>query len=184
MAAEGYPLARARDSAFGGARLVLLGLWSGAMLAFGGLFVPAAFSNLPTQLAATVLGEGFGALDRAGIAIGALCVALALGEQRRVGLHSPAARLRAWLPFAGAVAHATSLFVVTPRIRELRIAAGGTIGQLGAGDPGIAQFGSLHSASRALFAIAAASALLAVLWDLWERAVQPAPRVSPDAGEP
>ena len=141
MSVAEYRVGAVRDSALGRARLLLLGLWSGAMLAFGGLFVPAAFSQLPTQLAAGVLGQGFAGLDRAGMAIGLLCVAL-------------------------------------------RESAGGAIGQLGAGDPGLAQFGALHSTSRALFGIAAASALLAALWDLWERAAEGPPGASPDAGNP
>jgi hypothetical protein len=154
------------------------------MLAFGGLFVPAAFSHLPTALAASVLGEGFGALDRAGIVLGTLCTVLALAEQHRRGQRGAAARLRALLPLAGVIAHATSLSLVTPELRALRNAAGGTIGQLGVDDPGIARFSALHSASRALFAIGAASALLAAFWDLCERAAEAPPRASPDAGNP
>jgi hypothetical protein len=184
MAVREYRLGDARDSALGRTRLVLLGLWSGGMIAFGAVFVPAAFSHLPTQLAASVLGEGFGALDRAGMLLGSICVALALAEQSRMGQRGAAARLRALLPLAGVIAHATSLFFVTPELRALRNAAGGTIGQLGPDDPGIAQFSALHSASRALFGLATASALLAALWDLWERAAEPAPRASPDAGNP
>jgi hypothetical protein len=184
MGSAEYRLASARDSSLGRARLLLLGLWGGALLAFGGLFVPAAFSNLPTQLAAGVLGPGFSALDRAGIALGLICAGLGLVEQRRAPEPGAAARLRALLPLAGALAHATSLIYVTPELRELRRAAGGAIGQLGAGDPGIEQFGALHAASRALFATATASALLAALWDLWERAAPAASRASPDAGNP
>jgi hypothetical protein len=135
MGSAEYRLATARDSSLGRARLVLLGLWGGALLAFGGLFVPAAFSNLPTQLAAAVLGQGFGALDRAGIVLGSTCTALALLEQRRLAERGVAARLRALLPLAGVLAHATSAIFVTPELSDLRRAAGGTIGQLG-GRPG------------------------------------------------
>ncbi len=154
------------------------------MLAFGGLFAPAAFSHLPTQLAASVLRDGFGPLDRAGIALGVLCTAFALLEQRHLGQRGTAARLRALLPIAGVLAHATSLLLVTPRLQDLRQSAGGAIGQLGAGDPGLEHFGTLHAASRALFGAAAGSALLAALWDLWEHAVRASPRASPDAGNP
>lgn len=154
------------------------------MLAFGALFVPAAFSQLPTQLAAAVLREGFGALDRAGIALGLVCVALALLDQRRLGERGAAARLRALLPLAGVIAHATSLLFVAPELHQLRLSAGGAIGRLGASDPGLERFAQLHTASRALFGTAGASAILAAVWDLWEHATQRPPRASPDAGNP
>ncbi len=126
------------------------------MAAFGGLFVPAAFASLPTQLAATVLGSGFRALDTGGAALGVMCVLLGWRG---------APRARALAPLVGVIAHATSAFLVTPKLHALRVAAGGTIGQSGADE--LAQFASLHSASRALFALALASALLACAWDLF-----------------
>jgi hypothetical protein len=156
-----YSLDRIGDSRASRARLALLGAWSGALLAFGGLFVPAAFEHLPTQLAASVLGDGFVALDRAGAVSGVICVALGW-----LAAHSTRAdRLRALLPLAGVFAHLTSALSITPQIHALRAAAGGVIGQLGASDPELAQFAWLHSASRALFGLATASALLACVWD-------------------
>lgn len=143
---------------------MLLGVWVGAMLAFGALFVPAAFSHLPTQDAATVLGEGFGALDRIGMLLGSICVALGWFELRG-GAATSAERLRALLPLAGVFAHATSALAITPKIHALRVAAGGAIGRSGADE--LAEFAWLHSASRALFALATASALLACVWDLF-----------------
>ena len=165
MVGTGYSLDRVGDSRAARVRLALLGVWIGAMLAFGGLFVPAAFSHLPTQLAASVLGEGFGALDRGGIALGLICVALGWFDARRGGPSRNADRLRALLPLAGAFAHATSALAITPQIHALRVAAGGAIGQSGADE--LAQFAWLHSTSRALFALATASALLACVWDLF-----------------
>jgi hypothetical protein len=138
----------------------LLGIWIGALAAFGGLFVPAAFANLPTQLAAAVLGDGFRALDVAGGALGVSCVLLGWVSPR-----GGADRARALLPLIGVLAHAASSLAVTPKLHALRVAAGGTIGRSGADE--LAQFASLHSASRALFALAAASALIACVWDLF-----------------
>jgi hypothetical protein len=63
------------------------------------------------------------------------------------------------------LAHAASALAVTPRIRALREAAGGAIGTSGADE--LAQFASLHSVSRALFALATASALIACIWDVF-----------------
>ncbi len=148
------------------------------MLAFGGLFVPAAFEHLPTQLAASVLGDGFAALDRCGAVIGVICVALGWSDARATN----ADRLRALLPLAGVFAHLTSALAVTPQIRALRVAAGGAIGTLAAGDPELAQrFASLHSVSRALFALAGASALLACVWDGFALQARAAAGVSRDA---
>ena len=164
---------RARDSRIARARIALLGVWLGALLAFGGLFVPAAFENLPTPLAASVLGAGFAAVDRGGIALGLLCVALGLADRRAV-------RLRALLPLAGVLAHLASALFVTPKIHALRMAAGGAIGQ--ADGPGLAAFAQLHAASRALFGLAAASALLTCVWDVFSLRKSGSPGASP-AGE-
>jgi hypothetical protein len=151
-----YPLERVADSRASRARLALLGVWSGAMLAFGGLFVPAAFEHLPAQLAASLLGDGFVALDRAGAVIGVICVALGWTDAGA----TRADRLRALLPLAGVFAHLTSALAITPQIHALRAAAGGAIAEAD-----LARFGWLHSASRALFGLATASALLVCAWD-------------------
>lgn len=151
------------------------------MLAFGTLFVPAAFSHLPTQLAASVLGEGFFGLDRWGIAIGSICTALGLAEWRSSGAGGTAGLLRALLPLAGVLAHLTSALFVLPEIQALRVAAGGAIGQLGPSDPQLAAFAALHAASRSLFGLAAGSAALACVWDLWRLDPQAPPGASPGA---
>lgn len=167
MGAAGY-LARAR--------IALLGAWSGALLAFGGLFVPAAFAHLPTPLAATILGDGFGALDRIGVLLGATCAALGFAAGPS-GLRS---RARAALPLAGVLAHLLSELVVNPKLHALRIAAGGAIGQLPPDGPDLAAFAQLHAASRALFGLAAASALVACLWDVLSLREGRVPGASPD----
>jgi hypothetical protein len=164
MGAPGY-LARAR--------IALLGMWGGAMLAFGGLFVPAAFAHLPTQLAASVLGDGFTAIDRIGAALGVTCVAFGLAGR-------PSARLRALLPLVGVLAHLISAFIVNPKIHALRLAAGGAIGQLPPDAPELAAFAQLHAASRGLFGLAAASALAACFWDVFSLRESGSAGASPD----
>jgi Domain of unknown function (DUF4149) len=167
MGAPGY-LARAR--------IALLGSWVGAMAAFGGLFVPAAFAHLPTQLAAGVLGDGFAAIDQLGAAIGLTCVALGFAARPKAS----SARLRALLPLAGVLAHGISFLVVNPKLHALRLAAGGAIGQLPADGPELAAFSQLHAASRGLFGLAAASALAACLWDVFSLREGGSPGASPD----
>lgn len=152
------------------------------MLAFGALFVPAAFSQLPTQLAAGVLGTGFAALDRFGIALGLLCVALGAIDRRLRGERSGADLLRVALPLAAVFAHATSALWVGPELRAIRGAAGGAIGHLPAGAGELAEFAWLHSVSRGVFAIAAGSTALAGVWDLWQLDSKPTLGSSPGAG--
>jgi len=146
------------------ARVALLGAWLGAMAVFGAAFVPSAFEHLPTQLAAGVLADGFAALDRAGALVALVCVALGLAGLRRP--RSPGELWRAQLPAMGAAAHLASAILVTPRLHALRVAAGGTINQLAAGDPDLAAFTRLHATSRALFFAAAASAAASCVWDV------------------
>ncbi len=182
MDSEQYRFSPRPYSALARTRIALLGLWTGALLAFGGLFVPSAFSHLPTQLAASVLADGFTALDRWGIGLGAACVVLGLADRRLGADPTRAGLARAWLPLAGVFAHATSAIWVAPELHALRVAAGGAIGQLPIDGPELAQFAGLHSISRSLFGLATASAGLACVWDLWRLAPRPAPGASPDAG--
>ncbi len=182
MTPQQYRFLARPHSALARSRVALLGGWSGAMLAFGALFVPAAFSQLPTQLAAGVLGDGFAALDRFGIALCGLCVGLGVVERRLRGERGAADLLRVWLPLAAAFAHATSALWVSPELRAIRAGVGGAIGQLPAGATELADFARLHSLSRGLFAIAAGSAVLAGVWDLWQLDARPASGASPDAG--
>ena len=173
-----------RDSALTQLRVALLGVWLGAMLAFGALFVPAAFEHLPTALAASVLGDGFGALDRAGIGVGSACALLGWLDARRRGDRAVSAQLRALLPLVGVAAHLVNGFWVTPRIHALRLSAGGGIGQLAAGDPALNEFARLHAASRGLFGWAAAVALAACAWDLVAAHPRARARVSRDTRPP
>ncbi len=152
------------------------------MLAFGVLFVPAAFANLPTHLAAAVLGGGFTELDRLGMLLGSVCVALGFAELRVAERREAADVLRALLPLAGVLAHAISALWVSPELHALRVSAGGAIGQLPSGDPGIPQFGQLHALSRGLFALATGSAALACIWDVFRFAPKRVSRASPDVG--
>ena len=148
-------------------------MWVGGMLAFGGLFVPAAFEHLPTQLAASVLADGFAAIDRLGAALGVSCVALGLAGR-------PSARLRALLPLAGVLAHLASALAVDPKLHALRLAAGGAIGQLPADGAELAAFAQLHAASQGLFGLAAASAFAACVWDVFSLRGSPSAGASPD----
>ena len=158
-------------------RIALLGAWSGAMLAFAALAVPGAFGHLPTSLAAEVLGGGFVGLDRFGLLAGLACCALGLADRSAGGR---ANRLRALAPLLAVAGHALSLFWVTPGIAEIRELAGGSIGQLPAGDDAISRFASFHEASRGLYTGNALIALCVCLWDIARFRIEPPTKSAAD----
>ncbi len=147
------------------ARLLLLGIWVGCLMGFG-LMLPAIFSSLPgTELAARIVGTTLDRFDLLGILFGALCVALAL-PLLRGGPGSLARRTRALLPLVAVSLHALSLSWVSPAIRGVRAAAGGSIQSLSAGDPLLLEFSRLHQLSTGLYLSAALIALAAAVWDI------------------
>ncbi len=146
------------------ARLLLLGIWVGCLMGFG-LMLPAIFSSLPgTELAARIVGTTLDRFDLLGILFGALCVALALPSLR--GGPGSLTRTRALLPLVAASLHALSLLWVSPAIRGVRAAAGGSIQSLSAGDPLLLEFSRLHQLSTGLYLSAALIALSTAVWDV------------------
>jgi hypothetical protein len=150
-------------------RLLLLGAWAGALVTWSLLVIPSAFATLPgTELAGALAGMTLDKLDRSGIALGVLTALLGL----RATTPAPGARrrpleiLRALLPLAPALLHALSTFWISPEIRALREVAGGSLGYLPPGGPGVERFGTLHWLSTRVFALAAVMVLLAGAWDL------------------
>jgi hypothetical protein len=64
---------------------------------------------------------------------------------------------------------ALSLLWISPQIRGLREAAGGSVARFGPDDPRVELFGVLHSVSTAVFAVAAFAVLSTLVWDLASR---------------
>jgi hypothetical protein len=144
-------------------RIALLAAWSGSLISYAFFAIAPAFQvGLPSHLAADLLHRGFDGLDRVGM-FAALASAL-LGISRASGVRL--AWLRALLPLPAGVGHALSYFWLTPQLAALRAGAGGTIGQLAEGDPGLARFEWLHELSRSLYVAAALIALVCCLWDI------------------
>jgi hypothetical protein len=146
-----------------GLRIALLGAWSGSLISFGLLAVYRAFQSLPTYLAAEFLRPGFDGLDRAGALLAGACVLLAAPDLRHA---TRAGSIRILLPLVGASGHLLSYLWLTPEIAALREAAGGTIGQLPSGSPGIARFALLHEISRNLYLLAVSTGLACCIWDV------------------
>lgn len=144
-------------------RIALLAAWSGSLISYAFFAIAPAFQvGVPSRIAADLLHRGFDGLDRLGMVAAIACTLLAAREARRVRL----GWLRAWLPLPAGAGHALSYFWITPQLASLRAAAGGTIGQLAEGDPGIARFEWLHALSRSLYVSAALIALGCCLWDI------------------
>jgi hypothetical protein len=146
-------------------RIAVLAAWSGSLIAYALFAIAPAFEvGLPSSLAADLLRRGFDGLDRAGMVAGASCALLSMPDLRRGG--GPGAWLRAAIPLAAAAGHALSYFWVTPELAALRHAAGGSVGQLAVGDPGLARFAWLHQLSRTLYVSEALTGLGCCLWEI------------------
>jgi hypothetical protein len=152
-------------------RIALLAAWSGSLIAYALFAIGPAFEvGLPTPLAAQLLRRGFDGLDRAGMLAGLICGLIGLIDARRSGRASD--WLRTAIPLLAAAGHALSYFWITPELDAVRRAAGGSVGQLAAGNPGIERFATLHQLSRGLYISAAFAALACCAWDI----AAPAPR--------
>jgi hypothetical protein len=146
-------------------RIALLGAWSGSLIAYALFAIAPAFEvGVPSPIAADLLRRGFDGLDRLGMSAALACALLGSAGARRSG--RPLDWLRALLPLAIGVAHAASYFWITPELAALRHAAGGSIGQLPAGEPGLARFETLHELARTLYKGAALASLACCVWDI------------------
>jgi len=146
-------------------RIALLAAWSGSLITYALLAVAPAFQvGMPSSIAAELLRRGFDGLDRLGMSAALLCALLGSADVR--GKTGRSDWLRALLPLAAGAAHALSYFWITPQLAALRHAAGGSIGQLAVGDPGLANFAMLHDLSRRLYVGSALASLGCCLWDI------------------
>ena len=158
-------------SGSGRLRLWLLGIWAGGLATWALIVVPAAFASLPgTDLAGALVGASLDRLERAGMALGMGALLLGLADRHGVGEkhHRWSERLRVWLPALAVGLHALSSFWISPEIRAIREAAGGSLGNLTAGGAEIGRFGRLHTLSTGAFTLSAIVVLAAGLWD-WSR---------------
>jgi hypothetical protein len=144
-------------------RIAALGLWTGLLAAWGLVFVPALFGYLPsTGTVAILVGATLARIDAAGLVLGLGAALLGAASRPRV----TAKRLLAWAPLVGVACHAASLFWLSPEIRAIREAAGGTVGLLPPGDPRVGRFRLLHTLSFGAFGLAGACAIGSLGGDL------------------
>jgi len=129
------------------AHRLLLVAFLGALLLFAAVVTPALFTTLPSSSAARVVGRVLPVLDCTGLVLG--LAAVALGARARAG------RSAVVLGLALAALAATSLFLVSPALAELRRAAVDGVAHLPPSDPTRRRFGQLHAVSTLLFGLQA-----------------------------
>lgn len=138
-----------------------LGTWAGALLAFGAVFAPALFRVFTPPEAGSVVRQVIPILDAAGL----LMLALALVSLWRLGgWGTRRAKLTSALILGAALLTGISAGVITPRMAELRAAAGEGISALPREHPTRREFGRLHGMSSGLMLLewALATAALAL----------------------
>jgi hypothetical protein len=144
-------------------RLFVLGIWAGALLAFG-LAAFAAFESLPgTDLAARIVGSLLWRIDLAGMILGTIAAGLSPTSARELSVGR--AVTQRLLPLLGVGLHALSLLYVSPEIHALREAVGGSVEGLAGDDPLVTRFGRLHVLSTSLYLGAACVAVGCAVWD-------------------
>lgn len=140
---------------------LLLGAWIGALLCFGAVVAPTLFRVLTPGQAGSVVRRVLPVLDGYGAIAGLVLLAVGWACE---GAPRGRARLRAGALLGATLAAWVSLFVVTPRMTELRAQAADQISELPADHPLRREFGKLHgvSSSLSLAALLLAGVALAV----------------------
>jgi len=140
-------------------QLVALALWLGGALLLAAVVAPAAFAVLPSRaLAGALVGRVLPTVFYAGMAAGALVLALALAAKG-----APFARSRAALGGVLAGACAVAQLVIGPRIARLRVEIGPSLEALAADDARRAAFGRLHGFSVVWMGVGIVAAVAALV---------------------
>ena len=141
------------------ALVTLSAAWIGAALLVAAVVAPAAFTTLPSPvLAGALVGRVLAAIFNSGCIAGVAIVVLDLAGPRLPGRTARITTSVIWV-----AACAVAQFVVTPRIEQLRAAAGGPIDALAADAPVRVAFGRLHGISVELFGLAMLAALVVLI---------------------
>jgi hypothetical protein len=144
-------------------RLALISLWLGMMMLFSFIVAPAAFAVLPQQrLAGNLVSRVLGGVEIIGIALGVITLLVLLFSRER--------RSKSFIFELTGLALMTismivSRFVISHRLRDLRLQYGDQLTDLAQNDPIRSSFDQLHQYSVWLmgFNIIAALVLIALL---------------------
>lgn len=143
------------------AELLLLAVWLGAMVFFSFAVAPSAFAVLPTrELAGAMVTSAIGKIEILGVVIGPLLIVIQAAGWRARYSSKVNNGLRVVLIVVMMAAAALSRFWISPRMVSLRVAMGGHIDDVPAGDPLRVQFNDLHQYSVALMSTAMIAGLI------------------------
>lgn len=144
-------MSRFAEGLFAGMTYCLLGGWVGALLLFGLVVAPAAFSVLPSpEMAGKLVGPVLRSLNHYGAVAGPVLALIAWMRSR--------GRVALALPLVLSVLCLASQLGITGAIEEIRPLAFGQ-----PPDPAaLARFGQLHAASVAIYGVVGVGALILV----------------------
>jgi hypothetical protein len=127
--------------------LLLVVLWLGGVMFFP-IVAATAFGSLPdTHAAGTVVGKCLRILHYEGLFAGTLLIVLLLAAQR-VRAYARNVALPVLFALAMLALTAFSQFWIIPKMEGYRLAAGGAIDAVAAGDPNRVEFNKLHVLSE------------------------------------
>jgi hypothetical protein len=142
-------------------RLSLLSLWLGMMAFFSFVVAPSAFVALPeANLAGHVVSTVLSRTELIGIALGVILLIFLFASREQTGkqfLFELIALLA--MTFSMILSH----FVISRRLREMRVKFGGGVDFIPASDPARAAFDQLHQISVGLMTLVMIAALVLIV---------------------
>ena len=154
------------------AALVAAALWIGGLIALGAVAAPAIFDTIAARgvadgrvLAGAVFGEAFRRFHLVAYGCGAVIV-ISLIVRAALGPRPVHLGVRLAIAAIMLVASLYSGMVISPRIEQLRIDAGGAPSSLPEGDPRRAAFGRLHAFSTLVQLVPLAGGLVLLFREL------------------
>lgn len=145
-------------------RLVLLGLWIGAMSFFSFFVAPGAFAVLPSHQAGAIVSRTLAGLEIFGLALGVIILIIALAAPSPRGKAKFFESITLVLMI---VAMAISRFTVSARLHDIRARLGEALATLPPTDPTRATFDMLHQVSVGLMSFNLIAALVLVAFLVW-----------------
>jgi hypothetical protein len=151
------------------ASLVVLAIWVGGLAALGFVAAPAIFKSLEAAdpaggrvLAGLVFGSVFRNFQYLSLGLAAILVSLFV-LRALLGPRPLRMSWRVWTVAAMVAMSAATLFVISPRIDQLRTEVTGAISALPDTDPRKSEFGRLHGLSNILM-LATLAGGIGLIW--------------------
>jgi hypothetical protein len=149
-------------------RMSLLAAWLGLAIYFSAIVAPSVFSVLrsfglvnASEIGGTIVGRSLSAVNKSGLILSLLLLVSAPAVRKYYGRASFI--LQNLLLISVAVLTAGGEWVIAARMRGLRAAMNGQIGQISPTDPNYVAFMALHVYSVAALGVAMIAALIVFL---------------------